>query len=50
MLCVNKWDKVRLNRKIPSIEHGIDCRIPAKQHTNTHSDAKMSTKYIHEQR
>ena len=50
MLSVNKWDTMRLNGKILSIEHGIDWRIPAKQHTNTHSDAKMSIKYIHEQR
>ena len=50
MLCVNKWDGVRLNRKIPSIKHDTDWGIHAKQHTNTNSDAKMSTKYIHEQR
>ena len=50
MLCVNKWDGVRLNRKIPSIKHDTDWCILVKQHTNTHSDTKMNTKYIHEQR
>ena len=42
-----RWSEAKSQN---SIKHGTDWRIPAKQHTNTHSDAKMSTKYIHEQR